>query len=127
MLLVREYPKTLEKNMREMMKRTIKKQVWLNRTEARELQKKAKKVCLSEAGLVRMLISGYEPRQQPDESFYELAGQLSAVGNSLNQIAAKAHSLGYIDEVKYEEEARRLHMLQADLEEAVLTPVKRSF
>ena len=55
------------------MKRTIKKQVWLNRTEARELQKKAKKACLSEAGLVRMLISGYEPRQQPDESFYELA------------------------------------------------------
>ena len=52
-----------------MMKRTIKKQVWLNRTEARELQKKAKKACLSEAGLVRMLISGYEPRQQPDESF----------------------------------------------------------
>ena len=64
-----------------MMKRTIKKQVWLNRTEARELQKKAKKACLSEAGLVRMLISGYEPRQQPDESFYELARQLSAVGN----------------------------------------------
>ena len=58
-----------------MMKRTIKKQVWLNRTEARELQKKAKKACLSEAGLVRMLISGYEPRQQPDESFYDLARQ----------------------------------------------------
>ena len=69
MLLVRESPKTLEKNRREMMKRTIKKQVWLNRTEARELQKKSKKACLSEAGLVRMLISGYEPRQQPDESF----------------------------------------------------------
>ena len=34
MLLVREGPKTLEKNRREMMKRTIKKQVWLNRTEA---------------------------------------------------------------------------------------------
>ena len=68
----------------------------------------------------------HQPRQQPDESFYELARQLSAVGNSLNQIAAKAHSLGYIDEVKYEEEVRRLHMLQADLEEAVLAPVKRS-
>ena len=88
------------------MKRTIKKQVWLNRTEARELQKKAKKACLSEAGLVRMLISGYEPRQQPDESFYELARQLSAVGNSLNQIAAKAHSLGYIDEVILPEQTR---------------------
>ena len=73
---------------------------------------------------MRMLISGYEPRQQPDESFYDFARQLSAVGNSLNQIAA--HSLGYVDEVKYEEEVRRLHMLQADLEEAVLAPVKRS-
>ena len=109
-----------------MRKRNIQKIIRFNRDEARDLEKKAKKACLSEAGLVRMLISGYEPRQQPDESFYELAGQLSAVGNSLNQIAAKAHSLGYIDEVKYEEEVRRLHMLQADLEEAVLAPVKRS-
>ena len=67
------------------------------------------------------------PRTLQDDSFYDIARQLSAVGNSLNQMAAKAHSLGYIDEVKYEEEARRLHMLQADLEEAVLTPVKRSF
>ena len=107
------------------MKRTINKQMWLSRKEAQLLQKKADKACLSEAGLIRMLISGYEPRQQPDENFYGVMRQLSAVGNSLNQIAAKAHSLGYIDEVKYEEEVKRLHALQADLEEAVLLPVKK--
>ncbi len=108
------------------MKRTIRKQVWLNRKEACQLQKKAKKACLTESALMRMLISGYEPKQQPDESFYDFTRKLNALGNSLNQIAAKAHSLGYIDEVKYEEEIRRLHTLQADLEEAILAPVKRS-
>ena len=126
MRLVREHPETpKEAKGEEDMKRTIKKQMWLSRKEAQLLQKKADKACLSEAGLIRMLISGYEPRQQPDENFYGVMRQLSAVGNSLNQIAAKAHSLGYIDEVKYEEEVKRLHALQADLEEAVLLPVKK--
>ena len=126
MRLVREHPETpKEAKGEENMKRTIKKQMWLSRKEAQLLQKKADKACLSEAGLVRMLISGYEPRQQPDENFYGVMSQLSAVGNSLNQIAAKAHSLGYIDEVRYEEEVKRLHALQADLEEAVLLPVKK--
>ena len=126
MRLVREHPETPKGTKgEENMKRTIKKQMWLSRKEAQLLQKKADKACLSEAGLIRMLVSGYEPRQQPDESFYDLTRQLSAVGNSLNQIAAKVHSLGYIDEVRYEEEVKRLHALQAELEEAVLLPVKK--
>ena len=33
------------------MKRTVKKQFWLSRDEAQELQKKAKRTCLSEADL----------------------------------------------------------------------------
>ena len=51
------------------MKRTIKKQFWLSRDEAQDLQKKAKKTCLSEAALVRLLLRGYEPKEKPDDRF----------------------------------------------------------
>ena len=47
------------------MKRTIKKQFWFSRDEAQDLQKKAKKTCLSEAALVRLLLRGYEPKEKP--------------------------------------------------------------
>lgn len=45
------------------MKRTIKKQFWFSRDEAQDLRKKAKKTCLSEAALVRLLLRGYEPKE----------------------------------------------------------------
>ena len=51
------------------MKRTIKKQFWFSRDEAQDLQKKAKKTCLSEAALVRLLLRGYEPKEKPDDRF----------------------------------------------------------
>lgn len=103
------------------MKRTIKKQFWFNREEAQDLQKKAKKTCLSEAALVRLLIRGYEPKEKPDERFYDFTRELSRIGNSLNQIAAKANSLGYINVPEYEEEIKRLHGFQADIEEEFLS------
>ena len=52
------------------MKRTIKKQIWMTKTEAQDLQKKAKKACMTEARLMRMLLEGYNPPEAPDERFY---------------------------------------------------------
>ena len=45
-----------------MRKRNIQKIVRFNRKEAQDLAAKAKKACLSEAGLIRLLIRGYEPK-----------------------------------------------------------------
>lgn len=47
------------------MKRTIKKQFWLNREEAKDLADKAKRTCLTEAGLLRLLINGAKLKEQP--------------------------------------------------------------
>ena len=41
-----------------MKRRTVKKQFWFSRDEAQDLQKKAKKTCLTEAALVRLLYEG---------------------------------------------------------------------
>lgn len=107
-----------------MKKRTIKKQFWFSRDEAQDLQKKAKKTCLSEAALVRLLVKGYEPKERPDERFYDVMRQLSAIGNNINQLAVKANSLGFVDAKKLETEAVRWHKFQADVEKHYLRPEK---
>ncbi|WP_337496766.1 plasmid mobilization protein [[Ruminococcus] lactaris] len=106
------------------IKRTIKKQFWLSRSEAQDLQKKAKKACLSEAGLIRLLLKGYEPREKPDADFYEAMKELSAIGNNINQLAVKANSLGFVDAPQLKKEAERWHKFQADMERIYLRPDK---
>ena len=106
------------------MKRTIEKHILMNRAEAQDLQKKAKKSCLSEAALIRLLIKGYEPKEKPDERFYDVMRQLSSIGNNINQLAAQAHSLHFVDPKKLKEEAERWHKFQADVERQFLRPDK---
>ena len=74
-----------------MSKRNIEKHILMNKAEAQDLQKKAKRACLSEGGLIRLLLRGYEPREKPDERFYDVMRELSAIGNNINQLAAKAN------------------------------------
>ena len=104
------------------MNRTIKKQIWVSREEDEELKHKAKSTCLSEASLIRALIRGYKPKEKPDDRFYEALRQLSSIANNLNQLAAKAHSLGFIDAQKLDEEVIRWHQFQADIERSFLRP-----
>ena len=105
-----------------MRKRNVDKHIWFSRDEAQELQKKAKKACLSEGALIRLLIRGYEPREKPDDRFYDTMRQLSAIGNNINQLAVKANTLGFIDTPMLKAEALRWHKFQADIEAVFLRP-----
>lgn len=105
-----------------MKKRTIKKQFWLSKKEAEELQRKAKRACLSEAALVRLLVLGYEPKEKPDDRFYSAMRELSAIGNNLNQLAAQANTLKFVDERELQKEVTRWHKFQADIERLFLRP-----
>ena len=106
------------------MRRTIEKHILLNREEAQDLQKKAKKTCLSEGALIRLLLKGYSPREQPDERFYDVMRELSAIGNNINQLSVKANALGFIDSQTLRHEAERWHKFQADIERQFLRPEK---
>ena len=70
--------------------------------------------------MIRLLLSGYEPKVFPGEEIRDFTRALSRIDNNLNQLAVKAHSLGYIDALKLEEEIRRLHQFQVDTEEAIM-------
>lgn len=107
-----------------MKRRTVKKQFWFSRDEAQDLQKKSKKTCLTEAALVRLLVRGYEPKERPDERFYDVMRQLSSIGNNINQLAAQANSLSFVDAQKLQKEAERWHKFQADVERQFLRPEK---
>ena len=104
--------------------RNIQKIIRLNRSEAQDLQKKAKKACVSEAGFIRLLLKGYEPREKPDEKFYDAMRELSAIGNNINQLSVKANTLGFVDTPMLKREAQRWHKFQADIERAFLRPEK---
>ena len=106
------------------MKRTVKKQFWLSRDEAQELQRKAKKACLSEAGLIRLLVKGYEPKEKPDDRFYDVMRELSAIGNNLHQLTAKANTLGFIDAPLLRKETEKWNKFQCEVERLILRPEK---
>lgn len=106
------------------MKRTVKKQFWFSKAEAQDLQKKAKKACLSEGALLRLLLKGYRPKEQPDERFYDVMRELSAIGNNIHQLSAKANALNFVDAPMLAKEAQRWHKFQADIEREFLRPEK---
>lgn len=107
-----------------MSRRNIEKHILMTRAEAQELQKKAKKACLSEGGLIRMLVKGYEPKEKPDDRFYDALRELSAIGNNIHQLAAKANALNFIDAPMLEQEMKRWAKFQSDIERKFLRPDK---
>ena len=80
-----------------MRKRNVAILFRLNRKEAEALDKKVKKSGLSREAYLRHLISGVVPRDAPPPDYYSMMRELHRIGNNLNQIAQKAHTLNVID------------------------------
>ena len=80
-----------------MRTRNIKKNFWLNAEEDAALKEKSKRCGIDEAVLLRMLILGFEPRERPDEKFYNVVRNLTGIAGRLNQLAIKSHTYDYID------------------------------
>ena len=102
------------------MKRSIRKQVWLNRRETQDLQKKAQKACLDESTLIRLLIAGYQPKEKPDERFYEFMDELRQLSESMSRISDSMYRHGADEAVMLSAELNRLHKLEADIEKRFL-------
>lgn len=107
-----------------MRKRNIDKHIWFSREEAQDLQHKAKKACLTEGAVVRLLVKGYEPKEKPDDRFYDAMRELSAIGNNIHQLSAKANALNFIDALMIAKEAERWHKFQSEIEREFLRPDK---
>ena len=60
--------------------------------------------------------------KSPMKDFTMLVRELSAIGNNINQLAAKANTLGFADATQLKKEAERWHKFQADVERVFLRP-----
>ena len=105
-----------------MRNRNVKIQIWLSKKEAENLQKKAKRSKISVAAYVRHLIDGVVPQDAPPPDYYAMMQQLYHIGNSLNQIAQKAHTLNVIDVQRYNVAVQKFEDAVIQISEAVICP-----
>lgn len=105
-----------------MRKRNVEILFRLNRKEAENLDKKVKKSGLSREAYLRQLIAGVVPKDAPPPDYYSMMRELHKVGNNLNQIAQKAHTLNVIDVKRYDEAVREYEAVVKLIMEAVVMP-----
>ena len=102
--------------------RTIEIKVRLNRKEAESLNKRVKKSRLSREAYLRHLISGVVPREAPPPDYFSMVRELHGIGNNLNQIAQKAHTLNVVDVQRYDAAVRQFEAAVSKITEAVILP-----
>jgi len=100
--------------------------IWfrVNETEADYLNEIVKRSGCNREVLLRAMIEGYQLCEKPDPEFYKVMRDMRNIGNNLNQLAAKAHALGFIDAPKFEEEAKKWDQFQLSIREYFLAPKK---
>lgn len=104
--------------------RTRPKRIWahLSEQEYAFFKKQIKRSGLSQEGYLRMLISGHVPRELPPLEYHRLIRQLLAIGNSLNQIAARANATGFFLADEYKKNAQELQKTLLEIKAEMTQP-----
>ena len=102
-----------------MRKRNVEFHFMLTEAEASLLQSKAKKCGLSQQAFLRSLLHNTPIKEQPSADFHAILKSLDKIGDNINQIAAKANTLGFVDKVQYRKEIDKLERVIAELMRAV--------
>lgn len=79
-----------------MRKRSVQILFRLNEEEAEYLYELVRKSGRSKEAFLREMVKGYQLCEKPDPEFYRIMRELSAIGNRINQLAAKANALNFI-------------------------------
>lgn len=105
-----------------MRKRNVHIQFWLDKKEAEAFQKKVKRSGLSREAYLRHLVNGLEPQDALPPDYYAMMRELHGIGNNLNQIAVKAHTLNVLDVQRYDKACRKIDTAIKKITEAVILP-----
>lgn len=103
-----------------MRTRNVRKQYFLNEEENDILRMKSIKAGMCESNLIRCLIKDYQPKEKPPDEFYNILTQLRIISNNLNQIAIKANTYDFIDEVFYYEQVKKLNQFISEVKNKYL-------
>ena len=88
-----------------MRKRNRHVSVWMNEQEYRHLKKQAELAGLGIDPFIRALAAGVQLRPRPPDTYADLLRELSAIGNTVNQIAHWANARQDISMAEVEEAA----------------------
>ena len=90
--------------------RTRNKQIhiYLTEKELSALDSKVQKTSLSREAYIRAVLSDNVPVELPPIDYVSLIKELNRIGSNLNQIAAKAHSLGLLNYKEFQAEAEKV-------------------
>ena len=98
--------------------------VWMNEQEYRHLRAQAELAGMGIDPFIRSIVSGVQLRPRPPDTYTTLLRELSAIGNRINQLAAKANALNFVDAPMLKEEAQRWHEFQIAVRKKYLLPRK---
>lgn len=112
--------------MWEMRNRSVQILFRLNEEEAQHLYELVKRSGHSKEAFLREMVKGYRLCEKPDPEFYKIMRELSAIGNRINQLAAKANALGFVDAPMFSQEAKKWHEFQVDVRKKYLLPQRQS-
>ena len=100
-----------------MRKRNNPIQIYLDDDELKRLDEWSAACKKSRSNYIRDLIDGYQPVEFPPADYVEVLSELKRIGFNMNQIASKAHSLGFVDEPEYRRNVNRLWRVVATFAE----------
>ena len=86
------------------------------------LCRQAQECGLTKRAFLVRLIEGTPVKARPAQEIRALRTEIHHIGNNINQLAAKANTLGFIDTPMLKTEALRWHRFQADIEAVFLRP-----
>ena len=108
-----------------MLKRNIKITFRLNAKENQRLKKNVKKTGLSQETYIRTLLDGYAPKELPPPDYHSMMRELNAIGNSINQIAARANATGFFLAEEYAMYMQEFRRIALAMQRAVTQPELR--
>lgn len=106
-----------------MGRRGKKKQFWLSEQQADDLAEKAKRACMTETDLGRLLLRGYVPPERPGPEFFEDMNRISEFAERLKTLSAVTSDTGVRELLSSETEAWRTFRLE--MERRYLMPERR--
>lgn len=121
---IQQVPESIEKQRGDgaMRKRNVPVLFRLNKMEAAELDRKVERSGLSREAYLRHIIRGIVPRDAPPPDYYAMMRELHKIGNNLNQIAQKAHTLNVLDVQRYDRDMKKFEETVRLITEAVILP-----
>ena len=102
-------------NKTAMRKRNNPVQIYLDDAELKRLDEWSAAANMSRSNYIRQLIAGFQPVEFPPAEYKQVIDELQHIGINMNQLATKAHSLGFIDEPEYRRNANRVWRIVAEL------------